>query len=498
MLQQHARRAAQYVRMSTEHQRYSPEAQTLANSAYAAERGIQIVRTYLDAGVSGLTLAHRLGLSSLLRDITSGAADYDVILVYDVSRWGRFQDPDESAHYEFLCRAAGVPVIYTAEPFENDGSLIGTLVKHIKRTMAAEYSRELSVKISHAQRGLSAAGYWCGSPAVYGYRRCELNLDGSPHRILEAGEWKALQGRRIKLVLGPDQEVATVRRIFKMFVIHGLSMKAIIQQLNEEGIPAARGAPWTWSRLSRLLRDEKYCGTVVFGRKRTRLRKTLPQPPVEWIRVPGGCPAIVSASLWELARLNVEHLAHRPSDDVLLHQLRALLEEHGRLSTSIINDDPDTYCATVFQERFGGLMGAYRRIGYEPSSRQRAASATRHRQLIPGWPGRHVHISPAEAVVRLRALLAKHGHLSAELIDRSPEVPTASTLRRWFGGMSGVYMAMGYYPDPEHMRRWPGRRLAKRKQAQHLGHQEDHQRDGHHENPPARGMGLEPPADPDT
>jgi hypothetical protein len=32
------------------------------------------------------------------------------------SRWGRFQDADESAHYEFLCKSAGIPVHYCAEP----------------------------------------------------------------------------------------------------------------------------------------------------------------------------------------------------------------------------------------------------------------------------------------------------------------------------------------------------------------------------------------------
>ncbi len=54
----------------------------------------------------------------------SGRAQFKVILVYDVSRWGRFQDVDEAAHYEFLCRSASVPVRYCAEQFENDGSVV--------------------------------------------------------------------------------------------------------------------------------------------------------------------------------------------------------------------------------------------------------------------------------------------------------------------------------------------------------------------------------------
>jgi DNA invertase Pin-like site-specific DNA recombinase len=43
-------RGAQYVRMSTEHQRYSTENQAAAIQQYATQRGIEIVRTYADEG----------------------------------------------------------------------------------------------------------------------------------------------------------------------------------------------------------------------------------------------------------------------------------------------------------------------------------------------------------------------------------------------------------------------------------------------------------------
>ena len=98
------RRAAEYVRMSTDHQRYSTENQSAAIRKYAEERGIEIVRTYADHGKSGLSLAGRSGLKSLIDDVRAGRADFDLILVYDVSRWGRFQDADESAFSEHQCR----------------------------------------------------------------------------------------------------------------------------------------------------------------------------------------------------------------------------------------------------------------------------------------------------------------------------------------------------------------------------------------------------------
>jgi DNA invertase Pin-like site-specific DNA recombinase len=141
-------RAAQYVRMSTDRQEYSTQNQMATNAAYAAQRNLEIVRTYPDEGRSGLRIDGRDALQRLIQDVQSGQADFSIVLVYDVSRWGRFQDVDESAYYEFLCKRAGIQVLYCAEQFENDGSLLSTMAKYMKRAMAAEWSRDLSVKFS--------------------------------------------------------------------------------------------------------------------------------------------------------------------------------------------------------------------------------------------------------------------------------------------------------------------------------------------------------------
>ena len=126
-------RAAQYVRMSTDHQRYSTENQADAIAAYAARHGMRIVRTFADEGRSGLNIGGRDGLRRLIDEVEAGRADFQVLLVYDVSRWGRFQDADESAYYEYLCRKGGVRVVYCAEQFENDGTPVSTIVKSVKR-----------------------------------------------------------------------------------------------------------------------------------------------------------------------------------------------------------------------------------------------------------------------------------------------------------------------------------------------------------------------------
>src|SRR4051794_35873115 len=90
-------RAAQYLRMSTEHQRYSPANQAAAIALYATAHNIGIVRSFLDEGKSGTTIKGRRGLQELLAAVVSGTADFEIILVYDISRWGRFPDADEAA-----------------------------------------------------------------------------------------------------------------------------------------------------------------------------------------------------------------------------------------------------------------------------------------------------------------------------------------------------------------------------------------------------------------
>lgn len=95
--------------MSTDHQKYSTENQSEATREYATRRGLEIVRTYADEGRSGLRLDGRAALKQLIDDVQISKANFTTILVYDVSRWGRFQDADESAYYHPTAPSAPAP-----------------------------------------------------------------------------------------------------------------------------------------------------------------------------------------------------------------------------------------------------------------------------------------------------------------------------------------------------------------------------------------------------
>ena len=179
--------AAVYVRMSTEHQQYSTSNQKDTICEYAKRRELAMVKEYSDEGKSGLNIQGRDSLAQMIRDVQEGKAQFSNILVYDVSRWGRFQDADESAYYEYICKRAGVSVHYCAEQFENDGSPMSTVMKSMKRTMAGEYSRELSTKVFLGACRLIQEGFKQGGAAGFGLRRMLIDQNRQQKGMLKMG-----------------------------------------------------------------------------------------------------------------------------------------------------------------------------------------------------------------------------------------------------------------------------------------------------------------------
>jgi len=360
-------RAAQYVRMSTEHQQYSTENQSDVIHDYAAKRGYEIVRTYADDGKSGLKMEGRDSLRALIDDVQNGRADFHAILVYDVSRWGRFQDTDESAYYEYLCKKAGIELHYCAEQFENDGGPAATIIKSVKRAMAAEYSRELSTKVFQGQCRLIELGFRQGGPAGFGLRRMLIDQAHQQKGILARGEHKCLQTDRVILVHGPEEEVRIVQEIYKLFIEDGCCERQIAEILNTRGILTDLGRPWTRGTVREVLTNEKYIGNNVYNRRSFKLKKTrVVNGPDMWVRRDGIYDPIVSPESFYVARGMFLARNRRFTDEEMLGQLRALLAKHDMLSSFLIDSAEDMPASSAYRTRFGSLLRAYQLAGYRP------------------------------------------------------------------------------------------------------------------------------------
>lgn len=359
--------AAVYVRMSTEHQQYSTSNQMDALREYARHNGFEIVKEYSDEGKSGLSIQGRNALTQMIQDVLSGQAPFRHILVYDVSRWGRFQDADESAHLEFICRKAGVTVHYCAEQFRNDGSPVSTIVKGVKRAMAGEYSRELSAKVYQGACRLIRLGYKQGGTAGFGLRRMLINQNGERKGVLGLGEHKSIQTDRVILIPGSNEEVEIVRWIYRAFVVDGKCEAEIADALNEKGVLTDLGRTWTRGAVHGVLTNEKYIGNNVYSRTSFRLKlKHVKNSPDKWIRADGVFEGIVDREVFYKTQGIILARSRRFTDEEMLEKLRSLLSQHGRINGILIDEADGLPSSSAFRHRFGSLVSAYRLIGYDP------------------------------------------------------------------------------------------------------------------------------------
>jgi DNA invertase Pin-like site-specific DNA recombinase len=433
--------------MSTEHQKYSTENQGEAIRQYAARRGFEIVRTYADAGKSGLRLDGRDALKKLIEDVQRGTADFTTILVYDVSRWGRFQDADESAYYEYICKRAGISVQYCAEQFENDGSTASTIVKGMKRAMAGEYSRELSIKVFAGQCRLIELGFRQGGPPGYGLRRSLIDQAGTPKGELARGEHKSIQTDRVVLVPGPPEEIETVRWMYRSFVNDCKTESEIADALNGRGAMTDLGRSWTRGTVHQVLINEKYIGNNVWNRGSFKLKKKrVRNNPEMWIRSEGAFEPIVEREMFDAAQGIIRERSQELSNDEMLQALQQLLLARGYLSGLIIDEAVQLPSSSAYQNRFGSLLRAYELVGFSPDRDYRYVEINRtlrrmHPQIVIDAivgieaAGGTVVQSPATD------LLTINGEFTASIVVvRSRTTPAGSL--RWL-----VRFDTGLWPD---------------------------------------------------
>jgi len=428
-------RAVEYVRMSTEHQQYSTENQSEAIRSYAERHQMDIVQTYSDAGKSGLQISGRPALKQLIEDVESGEKKFEAILVFDISRWGRFQDADESAYYEYICRRSGISLHYCAEQFDNDGSPVSTIVKSVKRAMAGEYSRELSAKVFAGQCRLIELGFRQGGMAGYGLRRMRVDVNGVPQGVLRHGEHKSLQTDRVILVPGPDKEVETVRWMYRQFIEGGQAENAIAVKLNEREITTDVGRPWTRGTVHQVLTNEKYIGNNVFNRRSFKLKKKhVVNEPDMWIRADNAFEHIVAPEIFFTAQGIIRERNRRFSDDEMLKRLKRLYEIHGYLSGFIIDESEHMPSSSAYKRRFDTLIRAYELIGFRPHRDYRYVEINRalrqlHGKVIADTIASIEELGGIVSRCPITDLLTVNGEFTASVVIARCQQTPAGTLR---------------------------------------------------------------------
>ncbi|NOX72622.1 MAG: recombinase family protein, partial [Alphaproteobacteria bacterium] len=340
------------------------------------------------------------------------------IVELDVAIAARIAKQDPLAHHhDILCSIPGFGAV-SAEQFENDGSPNSTIIKSVKRAMAGEYSRELSVKVFAGQCRLIELGFRQGGTAGYGLRRVLVDQSGEIKGPLKFGEHKSLQTDRVILMPGPEEEVAQVNQMFRWLIDEDLGFSEIAERLNEAGVVTDLNRPWTSGSVKTVLTGEKYIGNNVYNRKSFKLKiQHVENPPDMWIRKEGAFEGVVPLEVFMTAQEIITVRSARLSDEELLEHLKRLYADAGELSGVLIDQADDMPSSSVFRSRFGSLSRAYALIGHQTGfDKERMQVNRRLRAFYPEIIKR-TEAAIAEAGGQVRCD-AKSGllHLNDELV----------------------------------------------------------------------------------
>jgi DNA invertase Pin-like site-specific DNA recombinase len=355
-------RVALYLRRSTNERLQADSLRTQEEilRAYADAHEMDVVKVYKDSA-SGTTSKHRHAFLSMAETITHGA-NFQAILVRDVTRFGRFYDPDEGAFWEMLFLGHQVKTVYVEEVFGSDTTPMASLLKGVRRIMAAEYSRDKSRMVRRGQSRVTRLGFLGGGPPPYGMRRVMVTLQGDYIQDLSRGQWKGLSSCRTKLLPGREEEVTVVNKIFNLYVSDALSFTAIADRLNVDGVPAPGGSRWFAPTISQILQNPRYAGKGSYKTRWKSSGDTLSRQAASDLDVirDDSYENIVSKEVWDLAQARMRSVTRRRSDLDLASDLRKAYEAVGRVEQTMLKDVPGSCSWASYSIRFANADEALR------------------------------------------------------------------------------------------------------------------------------------------
>jgi site-specific DNA recombinase len=242
----------------------------------------------------------RAGIEALFAEAGRADRRFDAIVTYKAERFARRMVL--ALAYEEELRLANIS-IYVSDEAGEPGRPTSVLTRRIKQAVGEWYVLEL---VEESRRGMeenTRQGFNTGGIAPYGYRKRFL-----PHPARSMAD----RGKH-KVVLEPDPEQApVVERIFREFVFAEGGIRGIASDLNRDGVPSARGGPWSGGAVSGILDNPKYTGFQVWNRRRRKTGGNRMNAETEWVWSESPAhPAIISIEVWKAA----QGMRRRPETD---------------------------------------------------------------------------------------------------------------------------------------------------------------------------------------
>jgi len=319
-IQQTNKQIAVYARVSSSNQENEGtiETQLSAIYAYAKDKGYNILQEYKDNGWSGDSIV-RPDLDRLRVDAKKKI--WNAILMYDPDRLARRYSYQELIIDEL--REAGIEVLFVTTPAPSNG--IEKILYGVQG-LFAEYERaKITERFRLGKVRKANEGHIIASEAPYGYTF-----------IPKQGKKGDADFRQGYYQIN-EYEAEIVKTLFLWVAENGLTIRALIKKLQEQGIPprkSKRGV-WNTSTLSTLLRNKTYIGEGHFGASYAtvpvnpikkegyrKIKKTSRRnkPEEEWIKIP--TPKIIEEQLFykvqERLKLNFRSALRNTKNEYLL------------------------------------------------------------------------------------------------------------------------------------------------------------------------------------
>lgn len=238
-------RVAAYCRVSTDKddQLNSLAAQQRFFRSYIENRSDwSLVSVFADEGLSGTSIKHRPQFSEMIRRALAG--EIDLIITKEVSRFAR--NTVDTLQITRQLKERGVGVIFLNDNIDtrdNDGEFRLTIMASV----AQEESRKISERTRWGQLQAMKRGVVFGNNSLYGY-------------TVKGGQ----------LIVQPEQ-AEIIQLVYHKFLVERKGVHTIARELTEAAIrpPLRPGGAWSSTMVTKLLRNEKYCGDLLQKKYRT-------------------------------------------------------------------------------------------------------------------------------------------------------------------------------------------------------------------------------------
>lgn len=278
-----ALRVVAYARVSSKEQaekELSIPAQLIAIRKYCQAKGWKLIAEYLDEGKSAKT-ADRPAFQRIVSLAKKQNRNFDAIVVHKFDRFSRSRE--DHVIYKALLKKHGV-MVYSATEQTDPETPHGFLLEGMLEVISEFYNMNLANETRKGMIQNAKQGYHNGGMPPYGYRVGKIkDSKGS-----EKSVW----------VLGPEEEVNNIRRIFDLYVNQGKGYKAIINILNNEGISSPKGTKWGYTTVCSILHNDAYIGRKVWNRYDYVNFGKKKKPREEWIIVEGAHPPIIDLDIF--------------------------------------------------------------------------------------------------------------------------------------------------------------------------------------------------------